>query len=233
LKAYERLRRELGYALRECERGRERLLDIIAAQHPTSRGDESEGEGEDGVPALERDAGSEGSSGERPASLEFHHLHTMPVSVPAGPREVVVEEREGPQEVDDVSAHLLLGTRADHLPRPGKETVYEAASGAVGPFARERSKLTREERIALAKARRESGASQHHLSQIAFPPDEGIEREPTGPGMDVVQELKDVIWKVGERRRRMTESVDEGTPTDAPATPTPEAQNLSSAGDIM
>ena len=32
------------------------------------------------------------------------------------------------------------------------------------------------------------------------------EGERWGPGGDVVDELKDVIWKVGERRRRMAEA---------------------------
>ena len=41
--AYDRLRKELGYALRECERGRERLLDLVAGPRasPTEDDDAS------------------------------------------------------------------------------------------------------------------------------------------------------------------------------------------------
>ena len=35
LQAYERLRRELGLALRECERGRDRLLEIVITPIPS------------------------------------------------------------------------------------------------------------------------------------------------------------------------------------------------------
>ncbi|KAL1737806.1 hypothetical protein HDZ31DRAFT_70759, partial [Schizophyllum fasciatum] len=43
LAAYERLRRELGLALRECERGRDRLLDTVSpAPPPAAVGDDSE-----------------------------------------------------------------------------------------------------------------------------------------------------------------------------------------------
>ncbi|THH15524.1 hypothetical protein EW146_g4961, partial [Bondarzewia mesenterica] len=88
--------------------------------------------------------------------------------------------------------------------------------GATPAFTRERSKLTREERIRVAKARRErasmsSGGVGLGIG-IGTAEDDGTMdasrvsgRERWGPGGDVVQELKDVIWKVGEKRRRMTE----------------------------
>ena len=74
---------------------------------------------------------------------------------------------------------------------PGVEQVFES-DVQVGVYTRERSKLPREERIKLAKARREQQADE-----------ERPEAEKWGPGGEVVQELKDVIWKVGERRRKM------------------------------
>jgi len=62
---------------------------------------------------------------------------------------------------------------------------------------RERSKLSRAERIQAMKAKRESGGDA-----LGSESKTGAER--WGPGGEVVQELKDVIWKVGERRRKMT-----------------------------
>jgi hypothetical protein len=56
LLAYERLRRELGLALRECERGRERLLDLIAASNPSPEPPE-----EEDLPGLGHDVGSDES----------------------------------------------------------------------------------------------------------------------------------------------------------------------------
>jgi hypothetical protein len=74
-------------------------------------------------------------------------------------------------------------------------------------FTRERSKLTREERIKMIKARRQSGGVGLGISfGSSGPPGLGPGMERWGPGGDVVQELKDVIWKVGERRRRMVDS---------------------------
>jgi len=95
---------------------------------------------------------------------------------------------------------LLLTASSQHLPPPGIEQVFEADTGPGVHFIRERSKLTREERIRMAKARRESGVPGAAPSEPALG---GVER--WGPGGEVVQELKDVIWKVSEKRRRMSE----------------------------
>jgi hypothetical protein len=61
----------------------------------------------------------------------------------------------GVESVDDVTAHLLLTSTTHHLPLPGIEEVFEAETGPIMPFLRERSKLSREERIKLARSRRE------------------------------------------------------------------------------
>lgn len=184
LQAYDRLRKELGFALRECERGRERLLDILAASKPTPESDEEDEEGfADAPPSLAQDLSSEESNG--PDSAFSERNSTFEIAVP-----------DLPPTVDDATEHLLLATSSQHLPPPGIEQVFEAESGPTAVFTRERAKLSREERIKLAKARRES-------KQASI--DENPEREHWGPGGEVVQELKDVIWKVGERRRKMTE----------------------------
>ncbi|KAF7356998.1 hypothetical protein MVEN_01036400 [Mycena venus] len=190
LQAYERLRRELGLALRECERGRDRLLDIVSPKPPpVEAAAESE---EDSVPSLGHDASDEfdEASSDRPEEappiMNEHHA--------------VVVAPGDTAEVDDATAHLLLSASAHHLPLPGVEQVFES-DAEVGLFTRERSKLTREERIKLAKERRENGGRMSVPNANAN--GEPVEREKWGLGGEVVQELKDVIWKVGERRRKM------------------------------
>jgi hypothetical protein len=105
---------------------------------------------------------------------------------------------------DDVTSHSLQTASSQHLPPPGIEQGFEADSGPGVLFPREKSKLTREERIKLAKVRRERSGGLHlGLNDLHAPTSSSIER--WGPEGEVVQELKDVIWKVGERRRKMTD----------------------------
>jgi hypothetical protein len=56
---------------------------------------------------------------------------------------------------DSFSKHLESRLEDPHPKFIGVEEVFEADTEDSGGFRRERSKLTREERIALAKARRE------------------------------------------------------------------------------
>ncbi|KAJ7173655.1 hypothetical protein C8R46DRAFT_1348274 [Mycena filopes] len=208
LQAYERLRRELGLALRECERGRDRLLDLVAP--PTPPPDPAESE-EDEVPSLGHDASDECDEASDDRPEEASPVEGADCAVVVAPGDAAAD-----MDVDDATAHLLRGASAHHLPLAGAEQVFES-DAEVGLFARERSKLTREERILLAKAaRRESGtgarlAPASASTTPALSVDDGGK---WGPGGEVVQELKDVIWKVGERRRKMTDgqrqSVDSG-----------------------
>ena len=216
LHSYERLRRELGLALRECERGREPLLELL---HPPSA-DEDEEDEEDRVPALGLDA--ESSDSDKDAS---HARSPPPFSLPplssVRTDTVLMQEKQHRQqqgdEEEDAEAHsnvLVFGL--ERLPPPGIEQVFEVDADADDDnrtHRRPRPKLSRAERIAAAKARRaaaaEVTASGLGLSVIAL--DHGddtigatAEKQPKrwgGPGGDVVQELKDVIWKVGEQRR--------------------------------
>ncbi|KAF8997882.1 hypothetical protein BDQ17DRAFT_1428777 [Cyathus striatus] len=156
LQAYERLRRELGVALRECERGRARLIEIIHPPEPVY-------EEEDSI-----DDTNEPTSRAEDADHSF----------------TVASLGNGNDAVDDANPYLLLAVSAEHL-------HLKASS--------------REERIKLMKAKRESaarglGAGSSDSSQ-SIPVRSEMER--WGPGGEVVQELKDVIWKVGERRRKM------------------------------
>ncbi|KAJ8517492.1 hypothetical protein ONZ45_g5358 [Pleurotus djamor] len=194
LQAYERLRRELGLALRECERGRERLLDIVSPRKHSRDFDSEE------LPALGQDHGSDSDKAES----------TFPPDEEAGGHPLNLSilshnDDDTSGVADDATSHLLLA--ASSKPPIGAEQVFESESGNAPVFSRERSKLSREERIKLAKAKRESLGSKGAVSVgLGMSVDEesssmGVEK--WGPGGDVVQELKDVIWKVGEKRRKM------------------------------
>ncbi|TFK29587.1 hypothetical protein FA15DRAFT_663732 [Coprinopsis marcescibilis] len=192
LQAYERLRKELGMALRECERGKPCLLEVV---HPPAPASDDEG--------LEEDS----------SMSSLAHDITQDLYEPIDEEETAHADSSGfqtpeldPSEapVDDVTSHLLS---IQTLPPVGIEQVYEADTSNVVEFTRERSSLSREERIALMKQRRLNGVPSHSIAQGESGSDEkGDKREKWGPGGDVVQELKDVIWKVSERRRKMHES---------------------------
>ncbi|KAH9857299.1 hypothetical protein C2E23DRAFT_856742 [Lenzites betulinus] len=208
--AYDRLRKELGFALRECERGRERLLDILVGPRSIAEAAEDE---DVATPGLGQDSGSE-SSEKGPVSPNAQHdVHgsdaTIGLELSLG--------RDAEQDLDDATTHLLLGASSQHLPPPGAEQVFEAETGAAAPFSRERSKLSREERIKLAKARRSSGLSVSSSPGSADASDSQPRGERWGPGGEVVQELKDVIWKVGEKRRKLSERVQVPRPVETPA----------------
>ena len=204
LQAYERLRRELGLALRECERGRDRLLEIV--NPPSAPSDEEES---DDLPSLGHDVS------DKTDSISPNDESDMAALINAENVATVVVGRErgggdaGESLIDDVTSHLLLTATTKHLPMAGIEEVFEADMGNRPVFARERSKLTREERIKAAKARRESGLGMGIAFVGGGDGNDGVEVqkmggiEKWGPGGEVVQELKDVIWKVSERKRKM------------------------------
>ncbi|KIM39660.1 hypothetical protein M413DRAFT_447124 [Hebeloma cylindrosporum] len=220
LQAYERLRRELGLALRECERGKERLLEIVNPP-PIPSDDEDfddlPGLGHDGSDDSDKpDPNSPSEDEAEAAALAASNTGRFPAAL------VNAEGGEGEGNIlDDATSHLLLTTSTKHLPLPGIEEVFEADTGAKVAFSRERSRLSREERIKLAKARRESGqglaigpGSVSGDGDVGMEPGSvGIEK--WGPGGEVVQELKDVIWKVGERRRKMADPIHPEVQDDA------------------
>ncbi|KAF8515916.1 hypothetical protein JB92DRAFT_3114496 [Gautieria morchelliformis] len=195
LQSYERLRRELGLALRECERGRGTLLEIVQPSTPDHLPEDEDEEDESPTRQDEHL-----SSGESDKTLyNFSEVHEpKATSVDHG------QDHDPSFPDDDATSQLILTTSPQHLPSPGIEQVFESVSVAQ-PFVRERSKLTREERIRIAKARREGQFGSLGLvpeSRAREPPPP---RENWGPGGEVVQELKDVIWQVSERRRKMLE----------------------------
>ncbi|KAK2464029.1 hypothetical protein APHAL10511_003973 [Amanita phalloides] len=197
LQAYDRLRRELGLTLRECERGRERLLEIVKPPaDPTTHDSDSED-----MPHLAHDISDE-SDKPGPRSLSDGEEGDDAASLAA-----LVESKIEDDGGDDATEHLLLSASAGHLPPAiGIEQVFEADTLFTAGFTRARSKLTREERIKLAKARRANAVTSRHRDSWELDGNnEGSEK--WGPGGEVVQELKDVVWKVGERRRKFADEL--------------------------
>lgn len=205
LQAYERLRRELGLALRECERGRDRLLEIV---NTPILSDEEEF---DDLPSLGHDL-SDDSDKTDPIPPPLDNESDLTVLVNAGKVSTTMVGDAGGTLIDDATSHLLLTATAKHLPTPGIEEVFEADMGTKAVFLRERPKLTREERIKAARARRESGLGLGIAFGSEAGGDDHVEPqkmggiEKWGPGGEVVQELKDVIWKVSEKRRKMADA---------------------------
>ncbi|KAF9648652.1 hypothetical protein BDM02DRAFT_3143929 [Thelephora ganbajun] len=203
IEAYERVRKELGLAFRECERGRDHLLHHVQqlTTPPRDTEDVLSGSDVEEVPALGHDNGTDESVEERGSVMVEALLRTSTL---------VANATLGFEDGDDsFSRHLESRLEDTHPKFIGVEEVFEADTEDLGGFKRERSKLTREERIALTKARRER--RELGLSPIDDPTtsQSGTQDRQTsgsmGPGVEVVQELKDVIWRVGERRRKMAE----------------------------
>lgn len=200
LEAYERVRKELGVAFRECERGRDHLLhhiqQLIVPPLPDVEDVPFGSDMEETPPLSHTNATDESTVLEALVKSS-----TLMSNASLG-----FEEGD-----DDVSRHLEPQLEEVHPKFIGIEEVFEAHTEDLGAFKRERSKLTREERIALAKVRRER-------KELGLPPPDDDDwatnsSEPQdrrtsggiGPGVEVVQELKDVIWRVRERRRKMAE----------------------------
>ncbi|KAG8950011.1 hypothetical protein FRC04_008090 [Tulasnella sp. 424] len=209
LQSYDRLRKELSTALREFERGRGSLLDLIKYQNQQQasqqqHADESDGEDEDGLPALALDQSS------NEADSEDRHGPLLPVhSAIYNPEHDVITSPPMVAVEDLASQHLLITADPGHLPPPhGIEQVfaYDHSKDEAGrqqgaaAFQRERSRLSREERIAMAKAKR-SAAQSGSLSTIAGSITDTGGEPAWGPGGEVVQELKHVISRVEERRK--------------------------------
>ena len=205
VEAYELVRKELGLAFRECERGKGHLLrhvEQLTAPPPQDAEDALSGSDMEEIPALGHDTWTDESVEERATTTAgaLPQTSTLVTNSSLG--------LDGGD--DDFSRHLELHLEDARPKFVGIEEVFEADTEDLGGFKRERSKLTREERIALTKARRERNDLE------LLPTDENLVTNLSearnrkvsggiGPGPEVVQELKDVIWRVKERRRRIAE----------------------------
>ncbi|KAI5123212.1 hypothetical protein M0805_003978 [Coniferiporia weirii] len=238
LQSYDGLRRELGLALRECERGRVALLDIFAARRRQrqllSDPIDEEEEEDDDTPLLGRASRhtSSGDSYDKGDMGPFTPEEGSPVIPALASLESVISARlqDGisqplEQDLDDVTQHLLLTSSSSHLPPQGIEQVFESDSADTVEFTRERSRLSREERIRVMRAKRDSMSGRGLASQLEDDEGERVARIGWGPGTEVVAELKDVIWKVGERRRKMMKEVPRAVSAPIPSTPIPDSSS--------
>ncbi|KAH8110789.1 hypothetical protein DFH11DRAFT_1800759 [Phellopilus nigrolimitatus] len=220
LQTYEQLRRELGHALRECERGKTALLDVFEARRRSTQPPSEPSEEENTVVLpfrhVRKHTGSE-SSGDSYDKIDigpytpdegspiFPTLPSLDSVIAAR-----LQSRAGTplleRDEDDATQHLLLTATSSHLPPPGVEQVFESDSVALASFTRERSKLPKRDSMTGR------GLAAHLEDDDA---ERSASRASWGPGTDVVDELKDVIWKVGERRRKMSS----GIPVRIPSIP--------------
>jgi hypothetical protein len=204
---YDRLRSALGVALRECERGRTPLMEHL---HPPNLGlglrlgDTIPEELEDSdhlresMPPLVHD---DNDDHERSSTESM----SMPPPHPGTIREgdslaTIVEGSQATDEPEPDAPTLQQLLERAFIPE-GREQVFEGEpSNHQVDFERKRpSSLSREERIKLVKARRAT-------TDIVDSNGKLVKKKKSRPGLDVIQELKDVIWQVGERRRRIGRS---------------------------
>ena len=215
LQSYERMRRELGIALRECERGRGTLLEIVTRSLP-----EGLAEGGDEKTPIHQEEHFSSRESDKTLYNTNEEREPKEIYLDQDPHQADDDDDDD----DDATFHLIRTATSQHLPPPGIEQVFESVSAAAQPFVRERSKLTREERIRMAKARRESQLSSSSAAALGTHEGEPESHHPRGekwgPGGEVVQELKDVIWQVNERRRKMIERSSLASHSDALHSPT-------------
>ncbi|KAF9512700.1 hypothetical protein BS47DRAFT_1394013 [Hydnum rufescens UP504] len=204
LESYGRLRLGLGAAIRECERGREPLFASLGVE---SREDDEENS-EDSELRDVPHTPPPGTNGHHASSSEgLENSPTFSRSSVVFTPELETNENVRHVEVfDDIGSHLRDISNPFHLPANPPEQVFEAAVEEDVPlFSRERSKLSREERIRLANERRTTTGSKGVLPSSSKADEntgvKGGHDEAWGPGGDVVQELKSVINLVGEKRR--------------------------------
>ncbi|KAH8810317.1 hypothetical protein DL96DRAFT_1685432 [Flagelloscypha sp. PMI_526] len=221
LARYENLRHQLGIALRECERARPALMDIL--HPPSSRLVDGEDEGDEGDPGLTSGGGTDESSvppyedephrsifggDDGVGDLDLNVVEPTPLFESSDP--FLVDEGE-----EEVWTYDFPPPKLSPLGNDAEDGKF--ASGVEpGEFKRERSKMSREERIRLAKEKRELKAQQQPSTPTLGEEDEGGEKG-YGPSKDVVQELKDVIWLVGEKRKSRVASVDKSLSPEAPS----------------
>ena len=122
LETYDRFRHELGILLRECERGKSVLLDVLEARHRHRRGDtayEETGSVSPSHGSRIRTHPTSGSSKDSYDHADLEPLTPADGSPLIGTLPEVHDNDEARGEVDDASHHLLLSTTAEHLPPPG------------------------------------------------------------------------------------------------------------------
>ncbi|KAG8883025.1 hypothetical protein FRB98_003348 [Tulasnella sp. 332] len=197
LLAWDGLRKDLGVAVRECERGRGSLIDHVkrqtAAQLPPTEEFLDLADSEDGVPALAHDH----SSNDADVDSDDRNHNLLPVHEAIYDSAAVEGlELRSPVIAGTDEAMQRLMMEADPRLALGVEQVFTYDSRQDGESSmalpsREKSKLSRAERISQMKAKREQSQSSSSGSSV----------DTWGPGGEVVQELQSVISRVHEKRK--------------------------------
>lgn len=212
--SYARLRRELGIALRECERSKVPLTSALHINTPRGRdnGDEDAGPPPSGVEAPSNETtpispALSNSSLPYTAELESGVDNTTQAMLNADVFDDFINSKWLENEKAGAGP-LLGGSGKNPFAQPDPEQVYEATIPPATVQLREKSKLSRAERIRQMRERRAAGGATVLSDIPGSSSDERASekngksgRGQLGPGGDVVLELKSVINLVSEKRR--------------------------------
>ena len=215
--SYARLRRDLGAALRECERSKGSLTSALhgGAARDRDGSDEDAGalspglevSGNETKGILPISPASSNSSLPYVAELETGIDNAAQVSLSADVFDDFINTKR--LEAESVGSHISAnGSGRNPFTQPDPEQIYEATIPPATAQLREKSKMSRAERIRQMRERRAAGGATV-LSDIPGSSSDERASEKNGkigyghmgPGGDVVQELQSVINLVGERRR--------------------------------
>jgi hypothetical protein len=215
--SYGRLRRELGTALRECERGKGPLTCALHLNAPGGgdNGDQDAGASSSGLEVFGNETAGNllispalsNSSLPYTAELESGVDNAAQASLNTDVFEDFINSKRLENEGAGASPSSS-GSTKNPFAQPDPEQVYEATIPPATAHLREKSKLSRAERIRQMRERRAAGGATVLSDIPGSSSDERASekngksgRGQLGPGGDVVQELKSMINLVSEKRR--------------------------------
>lgn len=245
MNAYARLRIELGTALRECERGRSPLtatLQVNALPESIVEEDTELGPVHTPGPAPPSPALSHSSLGLN-TELEIEVDTSTPPQLNLDVFDQFIYSRRVENSIATPSQPSLGGSSKNPFAHPDPEQVYEATIPPVTMQLREKSKLSRAERIRQMRERRAAGGATVLSDIPGSSSDERASekngksgRGQMGPGGDVVQELRSVINLVSERRRGQGTSAGSstnGSSSLATSSPLSRSHSVSGASPVI
>jgi len=215
LDSYARLRRELGTALRECERSKGPLTSALHITAPSDK-DNCEGEPDVSPSGLGNETRANLPISPALSNSSLPHTAELEAGVDSNTQaplngdvfdDFINAKRFESENTGAAPSVSTNGSGRNPFTQLDPEQVYEAAIPPAMAQLREKSKMSRAERIRQMRERRAAGGATV-LSDI--PGSSGDERASEngkggrgqmGPGSDIVQELKSVINLVGEKRR--------------------------------
>lgn len=190
------VRGELGFLVRDWERGKEIVHRLAQPSHSRDVPDDTQVQVTTALPDFMNGWAAP------------EHEHDRAVS--GGSFSTSFESDRQPESLDGQSdpeyAYDAYGV-TDDLPLPGKDMVFEADLAKDGPVLRQRSALSRDERIRLTKQAREKGLTLDQiLSGNGVAGDEptmgfgGVEKETGRTHGLVVEEMKTMIGMIRAKK---------------------------------